>query len=531
MQLIIPMSGLGNRFLDAGYKIPKPLLEIDGHPMIKHVVDLFPNVDDVVFICNEEHIKNTNMMEILLSIVPTCKIFKIATAKGPVDAVSKVFDYIKDNEEVIVSYCDYGTYWNFKKFQEEVRNGSFDGAIACYTGFHPHMLGTDNYAFCKEVNNELLEIREKQPFTDNRMAEFASNGTYFFKKGKFIKKYFKKLMDLNINVAGEFYVSMVYNLMIKDKLKVLVHEIENMLQWGTPYDYEIYNGWSEYFSNIIKTSPIIGNPPETTLILPMAGKGQRYYNRGYNVPKPLLDVNGLPMVIQAVNCLPRTTNNVFICLNEHIENFDLQEKIEKHFPNNKLITIDKVTEGQACTCEIGVNQSKMDLEKPILISACDNGVYYDAQEYLDLVHDDSIDIIVWTFRNNQTSKVNPDMYAWLDVDENNNIQNVSNKNFIYDNPLKTHAIIGTMFFRKAKYFTEGLQKNYKENIRTNGEFYVDDVLNQNIKDGLVIKVFEVKNYICWGTPDDYKTYIYWRDFFHKNEKHPYQIEKDTTYEK
>ena len=57
--------------------------------------------------------------------------------------------------------------------------------------------------------------------------------------------------------------------------------------------------------------------------------------------------------------------------------------------------------------------------------------------------------------------------------------------------------------------------NYEENIRTNGEFYVDDVLNQNIKNGLKVKVFEVKNYICWGTPNDYLTYNYWKDFFNK----------------
>jgi len=107
------------------------------------------------------------------------------------------------------------------------------------------------------------------------------------------------------------------------------------------------------------------------------------------------------------------------------------------------------------------------------------------------------------------------MYAWLETDENDSIINVSCKKF--DNKkhnLKTsHVIIGTMFFRKAKYFIDGLHKNYNENIRTNEEFYVDDVINQNIKDNLNVKVFEVDNYICWGTPDDYETYLYWLDFF------------------
>ena len=79
-----------------------------------------------------------------------------------------------------------------------------------------------------------------------------------------------------------------------------------------------------------------------------------------------------------------------------------------------------------------------------------------------------------------------------------------------------------MFFRKAKYFIDGLKKNYEKNITTNGEYYVDDVLNQNIKSGLKIKVFETENYICWGTPNDYKTYHYWQTFFDKCEWHPYK---------
>ena len=105
------------------------------------------------------------------------------------------------------------------------------------------------------------------------------------------------------------------------------------------------------------------------------------------------------------------------------------------------------------------------------------------------------------------------MYSWLQVDEFNSITNVSCKKFVGEDPLKTHAIIGTMFFRKAKYFSEGLLKNYNEDITTNGEYYVDDVINQCIKVGLNVKVFEVSNYICWGTPDDYRTYNYWKEYF------------------
>lgn len=512
IQLIIPMSGLGKRFVDAGYKDPKPLIEVDGFPIIKHVVDLFPGLEDITFICNDKHLRETNMQEILLSLFPNCKICQVSvdSRKGPVDAVLQIGQYIKDDREVIVSYCDYGTQWNFNNFLKEIKSKNLDGCIPCYTGFHPHMLGNDNYAFCKEENKILIEIKEKEPFTDNKMREYSSNGTYYFKSGSILKRYFQELVDLGININGEYYVSLVYNLLVRDGLKVGIFEIEKMLQWGTPYDLEIYKGWSNYFSK--KELSKISNPKNTTLILPMAGKGSRFSEKGYKLPKPLIEVDDQPMIVKAVNCLPQSNNNIFICLDEHIKNFNL-ENVLNQYSNCKIKSINKTTDGQACTCEIGINEFNLNLEDPILISACDNGVYYDTDKYLNLVNDQSIDIIVWTFRNNQTSKLNPNMYAWLDVDRADFVKHVSCKNFIYDDPLKTHAIIGTMFFRKAKYFTEGLKANYESNIRTNGEFYVDDVLNQNIKSGLKVKVFEVENYICWGTPDDYETYNYWKEYF------------------
>lgn len=515
VQLIIPMSGIGKRFIDAGYSDPKPLIIVDGIPIIEHVVNMFGRPDNVIFICNELHLKHTDMEDILKRISPNCEIYSVSNEnrKGPVDAVSKIFDKIDDNKEIIVSYCDYGTVWDYEEFLKYTRNLNADASIPCYTGFHPHMLGSDNYAFVKMDGNMAIRIQEKKPFTNDKMSELASNGAYYFKSGKLVKKYFQKLIDSNLLVGGEFYVSEVNNLLIDDGLFVTTFLIEKMLQWGTPYDLEIYKGWSDYFKNISNPIIRIDNPKGTKLILPMAGKGSRFSEVGYDKPKPLLDIDGKSMIVRAVECLPKSENNIFICLKEHSDQYKIDKELENEFENSEIVFVDETTQGQACTCKIGIDRCNINPENPILISACDNGVYYNSEEYLKLLNDEKNDVIVWTFRNSQSSKTNPNQYSWVDVDSNNYAKFVSCKNFIYDDPLKTHAIIGTMFFRKSKYFTEGFEKNLKKEIKTNNEYYVDDVLNRNIENGLKVKVFEVKNYICWGTPNDYKTYNYWRDHF------------------
>lgn len=513
IQLIIPMSGLGKRFQDAGYKEPKPLIKVGQKPIIQHVVELFPGISDISFICNEEHLKNTDMRSVLLSIAPDCKVYPIERKRGPVEAVVQILDKIDDNKEVIVSYCDYGTYWEFNGFIEYARTSNSDGCIACYTGFHPHMLGSDNYAFCKKDGENVIEVREKQPFTDNKMQEHASNGTYYFKNGAILKKYFLSLIDKEIQVNNEFYVSLVYNLMINDGLKVTIYLIEHMLQWGTPNDLEEYVGWSKCFRKLKTFNNTAKNPINTTLIMPMAGNGARFFEKGFDVPKPLIPINGRPMVINAMSYLPKADDYAFLCRSEHITNYNINTELLSVYPNSKIIQIKETTEGQACTCNLVIEN--LDQEKPIFISSCDNGALYDCDYYNSLVKDESIDVIIWSFRNNQTSRLNPDMYSWIDVDENNFATNISTKKFNQTNPLESHAIIGTFFFRKTKHFTEAFNYNYSNKITTNKEYYVDDIVKYNVLSGLSVKVFEVDHYIGWGTPNDYLTYKYWSDYFGK----------------
>ena len=517
MKVVIPMSGIGNRFLNAGYTEPKPLIEVDGSPMIYHVIDLFPGETDFLFICNEEHLEATSMRELLLKKVPTATIVSVPMKgrKGPVHAVSFIFDAIPDDEEVIVSYCDYGTEWRYTDFLKEMRTKGADGGIASYIGFHPHMLGSDNYAFMTHTDLWVTDIQEKKPFTTDKMSEYASNGTYYFRTGALIKKYFQMLMDLDMNLNGEYYVSLVYKLMVQDSLKIRIFEIEKMLQWGTPNDLEIYKTWSQFFSDR-KTRPLqFRGIEDTILILPMAGAGSRFQMQGYTLPKPLLPVEEKPMVVQAVDCLPPSKQTVFICLEDHLKSYSLQDTLTGSFKNTSVLSIGGVTEGQACTCDVALSQLSIPDEQSILISACDNGVYYNPSEYYKLVDDPSIDVIVWSFTNNPTSKLYPHMYAWLDVDTDGFIQDVSIKKPFADKEAK-HCIIGTMFFRKASVYREGLTEIYEKNIRTNGEFYVDNLLNPLIQKGYKVKVFEVKNYLCWGTPNDYKTYNYWSEYFNKS---------------
>ena len=527
MHIVVPMSGIGNRFIEAGYKEPKPLIIIDGKPIIEPVCDLFPTETKFTFICNAKHLAETNMREVLLGIKPNANVVEIPNHKlGPVYAVHLVEDLIEDDEEVIVNYCDFGTYWDYEDFLKHTRERDADGAIPSYKGFHPHMLGSTNYAFMRDEKQWMLEIKEKEPFTDNRMNEYASNGTYYFKKGSYVKKYFKELMDKDINLKGEFYVSLIYNLLVQDGLKVSIYNIQHMLQWGTPQDVEEYNTWSKYFRDAIEEKEKPQAKENSITLIPLAGRGSRFAKVGYKDPKPLIEVSGKPMIIQAANSLPNSDNHIFVTLQEHLDNYPLENALKSEYPSAKIVAINEVTEGQAITCSLGLKNA--DEKASLLVAATDNGMIYNKEKYEQLLSDENVDAIIFTFRHHVSSKNNPQMYGWVKVDDTDNVAGVSVKVPISNDPYNDHAIVGTFWFRKVQYFNKALQNLLDKDVRVNNEYYVDSLMGELIELGLHVKVFEVDDYICWGTPDDYETFVYWQSFFHKISWHPYSLKEDMT---
>ena len=79
--------------------------------------------------------------------------------------------------------------------------------------------------------------------------------------------------------------------------------------------------------------------------------------------------------------------------------------------------------------------------------------------------------------------------------------------------MRDHAIVGAFYFRRAQMFVDGVEAQVEKNRRVNGEFYVDVTMNELIEAGLSVRVFEIEKYVCWGTPNDLRTYEYWESYF------------------
>jgi ADP-glucose pyrophosphorylase len=120
---------------------------------------------------------------------------------------------------------------------------------------------------------------------------------------------------------------------------------------------------------------------------------------------------------------------------------------------------------------------------------------------------------------------NPEMYGWVKADLENNITELSVKK-VLDDPVKDNVILGIFTFRNKNILASCLNSLFSRGKKINNEFYLDSVIDDALELGLSCKVFEVENFLCWGTPNDLKTFNYWQSCFHIWNSHPYSIDKD-----
>jgi NDP-sugar pyrophosphorylase family protein len=248
-KIILLLAGHSRRFQAAGYTVPKPFIMIDGRPMIQRVCRMFAPEDEFIFICNQDHLTaEPHYREILAACAPRSQIVTIAPHElGPLYSALAAAPYMAADEPVIISYCDFTMRWNYNHFR--LKAAMYDGAIPVFRGFHPASFGDTYYCYIRtNESEEMLELREKDSFTANRVEEFASTGVYYVDRWDTFQKYTAEIIEQELKVASEYYASLIYPAMVRDGHRVCVFEADNFICWGTPEDLAEYTFWSDYFA-------------------------------------------------------------------------------------------------------------------------------------------------------------------------------------------------------------------------------------------------------------------------------------------
>jgi dTDP-glucose pyrophosphorylase len=233
MNIVIPMAGEGTRFPRDQYKIPKPLIEINGKPMIQCAVESLGIIGTYHFLVRKDSYYD-QVCTLLHKILPDPKIISVEeTTEGPASSCLLFKNYINNEEELIICNCDQIMLWDPELFLLNARYYKYDGMIVTYS------TNTPKNSFAR-VNFEgfVEQIKEKEV-----ISNISLNGIHYWRKGKYFVHSAENMIQCDDRAPnGEFYVGPTYNYMIKDGLKVGVHHIPNYQHnpVGVPEDLQLY---------------------------------------------------------------------------------------------------------------------------------------------------------------------------------------------------------------------------------------------------------------------------------------------------
>ena len=231
MNVLIPMAGAGSRFAAAGYTFPKPLIDVEGKPMIQVVVDNL-NIDATfIYVVQKEHRAKFNLDTLLNLITPNCKIVEVdGMTEGAACTTLLAKEFINNDEPLLMANSDQFVEWDSNEFMYKMIEQKVDGGILSFTATHP------KWSFAKvDEYGYVTEVAEKNPISD-----IATVGVYYWAKGSDYVKYAEQMIEKNIRTNNEFYVCPVFNEAIGDCKKIKTFNIEKMWGLGTPEDLKYY---------------------------------------------------------------------------------------------------------------------------------------------------------------------------------------------------------------------------------------------------------------------------------------------------
>ena len=230
------------------------------------------------------------------------------------------------------------------------------------------------------------------------------------------------------------------------------------------------------------------------VLIPMAGAGSRFQQAGYTFPKPLIDVKGKPMIQVVVDNLNMDANYIFVVQKEHRAKYNLDTLLNLIAPNCKIVEVDGMTEGAACTTLLA--KEHIDNDAPLVMANSDQFLEWDSNEFMYKMIEQKVDGGIVSFQATHPK------WSFAKVDEHGYVSEVAEKN-----PISDIATVGVYYWAKGSDYVKYAEQMINKNIRTNNEFYTCPVFNEAIGDGKQIKTFHIDNMWGIGTPEDLNNFL------------------------
>jgi HAD superfamily hydrolase (TIGR01509 family) len=250
--------------------------------------------------------------------------------------------------------------------------------------------------------------------------------------------------------------------------------------------------------NEINLNKIMKSPKwvdkKLNVLIPMAGAGSRFEKAGYTFPKPLIDVKGEPMIKIISENLNMEANFIYIVQKLHREKYNLDTLLNLITPNCKIVDVDGITEGAACTTLLA--KEFIDNDKPLIMANSDQFIEWDSNEFMYKMNETNADGGIVTF-----TSIHP-KWSFAKIDDNGFVTEVAEKN-----PISDIATAGVYFWKCGSDYVKYAEQMIAKDIRVNNEFYVCPVFNEAICDNKKIRVFNIKKMWGLGTPEDLNYYL------------------------
>lgn len=227
LNVLIPMAGAGSRFAEAGYVFPKPLIEVNGKPMIQVIVENIGIDANYIFIVQASHRKDYNLDHLLSMISPNCTIIEVdKMTEGAACTALLAKEHINNNAPLFFANSDQFVEWDSCEFMYKMQETDADGGIVTFNSVHP------KWSFAKvDDSGFVTEVAEKRP-----ISNLATVGYYFWKNGSDFVKHAEQMIENDVRVNNEFYVCPVFNEAISAGKKIRTFNAEKMWGLGTPHD-------------------------------------------------------------------------------------------------------------------------------------------------------------------------------------------------------------------------------------------------------------------------------------------------------